>query len=36
MHIAEPEELDDERWAMAIKELDWIIAQEEREAKKRR
>lgn len=34
MHIPNPESLDDESWAMAIQELNWIRAEEEKEAKK--
>ena len=34
MHIPNPEDLDDVKWAMAVKELEWIRAQEENEAKK--
>lgn len=35
MHIPDPMSLDDREWAMAIQEMEWIRAQEEKEARKR-
>ena len=28
MHIAEPESLSDEQWAMRVKELEWVRKEE--------
>lgn len=28
MHVADPESLDDEQWAMRVKELEWIRKEE--------
>lgn len=33
LHIAHPDELSDEEWAMRVKELEWVRSEEAKSAK---